>query len=100
MALQVTATITAQPGSEAAVRDALQSLVRATREKEEGCLSYSLYVSAADPTAFVTIESWRGQDDLDAHMQTEHVQAALGAVGDQLAAPPAIHPLEPIDLAD
>ena len=96
MPLTVVATITAKPGSESAVRDALADLARATREQEEGCLAYDLHVSTADPAVFVTIESWREQADLDAHMSTPHLQAALQAAGEHLAGAPAIHPLEPV----
>jgi quinol monooxygenase YgiN len=96
--LQVVAVLTAKPGSEDVVRTAMTALVAPTRG-EEGCLSYSLYESAVAPGVFVTIESWRGQADLDAHMQTEHIAATLAAAGDALAEPPAIHPLVPIDVA-
>jgi quinol monooxygenase YgiN len=93
--LQVVAVITAKSGSEQLVGDALNALVEPTRA-EPGCLSYHLFESAADPTAFITVEMWRSQDDLDAHLQTPHVQAALGAAGDHLAQAPAIHPLTPV----
>jgi quinol monooxygenase YgiN len=39
------------------------------------------------------MESWRSQADLDAHLQTPHVQQALSVAGDHLAQTPAIHPL-------
>jgi quinol monooxygenase YgiN len=77
------------------VRQALSALVAPTLT-EEGCLGYELFESAAAPGTFVTQERWRGQSDLDAHLQTEHVQAALGAAGEALAAAPAIHPLVPV----
>jgi quinol monooxygenase YgiN len=93
--LQVVATITAKPGSESMVREALTELVTGTRG-ESGCLSYELFQSAADPTVFVTLESWQGQDDLDAHLQTPHVQQAFAAAGEHLAGAPAIHPLKPV----
>lgn len=93
--VHVTAVITAKPGAEAAVRDALTALVPQTRA-EEGCLDYQLAVSSADPTVFITTEKWRAAADLDTHLQTEHVQRALATVGDQLACPPAIHPLTPL----
>jgi quinol monooxygenase YgiN len=93
--LDVVAVITAKPGSEDVVRQALEELVTATRT-EEGCLAYALNRSAADAAVFVTVEQWRGQDDLDAHLQTPHLQAALAATGEHLAVPPAIHPLQPI----
>lgn len=94
--LHVVALIPAKPGSEDVVRAALQTLVAATRE-EEGCISYDLYDSAATPGTFVTVERWRGQADLDTHLQTPHLQAALAEAGDAMSAAPAIHPLTPVD---
>ena len=55
MSLSVVAVITAKPGSEDAVREAMQGLVAPTRA-EEGCLSYSLSESVAAPGTFVTVE--------------------------------------------
>ena len=95
MSVHVVAVITAQPGAEDAVRAALEALVPPTRA-EAGCLSYELSESLASPGTFVTTEEWSDPSDLDTHLATEHVQAALATVGEQLAAPPAIHPLRPI----
>ncbi len=92
--IDTVAVITAKPGSEDAVGAALRDLVAPTRE-EAGCVSYDLFESAAAPGTFVTIERWNGQADLDAHMQTPHIAAALAATADHLAEPPAIHPLVP-----
>ena len=93
--LVVVAVITAKDGGESAVRDALTALVPPTRA-EEGCLDYQLFESQAAPGTFVTIERWRGQADLDAHMQTPHIAATFAAAGDALAGAPAIHPLTPV----
>ena len=93
--LDVVAIITAATGEEDAVRDALTTLAGASLAEEEGCLAYDLFESAAAPGTFVTVERWRSQDDLDAHMQTAHVEAAIGAVGDRLARPFEAHPLVP-----
>ena len=93
--LRVVATIVAKPGSEDAVRDALVALAASSRA-EDGCLSYELFESAAAPSTFVTIETWTGQEALDAHMTSRHVTAALATVGEQLASAPAIHPLSPM----
>jgi quinol monooxygenase YgiN len=92
--LNVVAVLKAKPGSEDTVGRALGALVVPTRA-EEGCISYELFRSAADPTTFITIERWRSQDDLDAHMQTPHIAQALEAAGDALDGAPAIHPLQP-----
>lgn len=93
--LVVVAVLVAKPGSEDIVRGALAALVAPTRA-EEGCLSYVLSESAAAPGTFVTVESWRGQPDVDAHMQSPHVQQALVAAGEHLAVAPGIHPLVPV----
>lgn len=93
--LNVVALLTAKPGSEDIVRGALETLAVATRT-ESGCVAYTLYNSAADPTVFVTIEKWESQADLDAHMTTPHIAEALTIASDHLAAAPAIHPLVPV----
>ncbi|MGC0366790.1 quinol monooxygenase YgiN [Rhodococcus sp. 27YEA15] len=91
--LRVVATIPAKSGSENEVRSALSALVEASRA-EEGNVSYELFESEAAPGTFVTIETWRSQDDLNAHMQSAHLQAALAAAGPLLDGAPAIHPLK------
>lgn len=95
MSINVVAVITAKPGSEDAVRAALEGLVAPTRE-EAGCRAYDLSESAAAPGTFITVEEWDDPSDLDAHMQTPHIQSALAVLGTELAAPPAIHPLKPL----
>lgn len=93
--LSVVAVLTAKKGQEDVVRRALSALVAPTRQ-EEGCLAYELFESGAAPGVFVTQESWRGQDDLDAHMQTPHVAQAFASAGEALATAPGIHPLVPV----
>ncbi len=93
--LVVVAVITAKTGSEHVVRNVLTELVTPTRE-ETGCMSYDLYESTSVGGTFVTVERWREQSDLDAHLQTEHIAHALAATDEHLAAPPAIHPLAPL----
>lgn len=94
--LNVVAVITAQPGSADQVRVALQALVEPTRA-EPGCVKYELFGSGIDPDVFITVEEWRSSADLEAHLQTDHVQTALARAGELLAAPPAIHPLQHLD---
>ncbi|GAA4361185.1 putative quinol monooxygenase [Angustibacter luteus] len=90
--IPVVAVIVANPGSEDVVRAALADLVEPTRA-EEGCRSYELHESAAAPGTFVTIESWSDASDLDKHLATPHVAAALAAADGHLALAPGIHPL-------
>jgi len=94
--LQVVAVLVAQPGQEEVLRGALRALVPPTLQ-EPGCLSYQLFESGAAAGTFVTVERWRAQADLDAHLQTPHVAQALATAGDALAGAPGIHPLVPVD---
>ena len=87
--LYVIATLTARPDTVDATRDALTGLVEPTRA-EDGCLSYTLVQSTDTPTDFRTVEQWTSQADLDAHMKTPHVGAALAAAADLLGAAPDI----------
>ncbi len=93
--IHAVAVITARPGSADDVRAALVAIVAPTRA-EEGCLDYWLHESMAAPGTFITVERWRAQADLDAHLGTEHVQAALAQTAEHLTEPPGIHPLTPI----
>jgi quinol monooxygenase YgiN len=93
--LQVVAILKAKPGAEELVGTALRDLVGPT-QSEAGCLSYELFESASAPGTFVTIETWRSQEDLDGHFTTPHVQQALAGAGDYLDGDPAVHPLRPV----
>jgi len=93
--LRVVATITTKPEATGEIRAALLSLAEATR-REEGCRSYDLFTSAADPATFVTVEAWVDRSALDAHLATPHVIAAMAAADGRLAAPLAVHPLIPV----
>ena len=90
--LNTVALITAKPGSEGAVRDALTELRGHTRA-EAGCVRYDLFESAATPGTFVTVEEWSDQAALDGHLASDHIATALRVTADALAAAPAIHPL-------
>ena len=92
--LSVVAVLVAKPGSEAVLRDALVALVPPTL-LEEGCLAYELNESGAAPGTFVTVERWRAQADLDAHLQTPHVAQAFAAAGEALAASAGHPPARP-----
>lgn len=78
--VHVVLLVKAKPDQIEALRTLLAALVAPT-QAEEGCISYELFHNRADPTDFAFIEEWTSHAALDAHMQTRHVQAALGAVG-------------------
>ncbi len=76
-AIILTAMVKAKPGQEEAVKEALVSLVKATRQ-EPGCLCYNLHQSKSDPTNFMFYEQWANQEAVDAHGKTPHMKAIGG----------------------
>jgi quinol monooxygenase YgiN len=93
--LNVVAVLTAKEGQRDRLQEALASLVEPTRA-EPGCVSYHLFESQLDENAFITVEVWRSQDDLDQHMASPHIKEVLATAGDALDGAPAIHPLTPV----
>lgn len=87
--IKVIATLIAKNDKVDDTLAALSSLVGPTRN-EEGCISYELFQSDDSPTEFVTIEEWRDQASIEAHMGSDHIAAAMGAVSEILAANPKI----------
>lgn len=80
--LTVVATITAKPGAEAAVRQALERVVPPSRA-EAGCRRYELHVDNAAPATFVMLEEWVSAAALAEHEATPHFGALVAAIGGQ-----------------
>ena len=89
MSLRVVAHIPAKADQAEQVREILAALVEPTR-KESGCIRYELHQNNADPSDLTFIEEWESDAALDAHLQTDHVQAALGRLDGLLAGEPDI----------
>lgn len=87
--VKVIATLRARPDTVEETKAALTSLVEPTR-REPGCVEYQLFQSKEDPTEFVTVEEFNDDAAADAHLQTEHVQAAFAAAPEILGADPQI----------
>jgi quinol monooxygenase YgiN len=94
-ALRVVATLPLDPSKSVEVAAALAILAAASLE-EEGCYAYDVFESATAPGTFVTVEAWRSQGDLDAHMSTPHIGTAFEVLGPAIAGEIAVHPLKPI----
>ncbi|KRB80030.1 hypothetical protein ASE01_00515 [Nocardioides sp. Root190] len=92
MTINVVATIPLDPARAAEAGPALAELAAASAE-DEGCLRYDVYPSASVPGTYVTIEEWRAQEDLDAHMSQPHVAKAFEVAGPLLAGEVVIHVL-------
>lgn len=88
--IHVMASIVVRPEHAAAAKALLVELAASSRS-EAGCVGYELFQRPDAPHVFQTVEQWRAQGDVDAHMKTPHVAAAIAAAGPMFAAPPAIH---------
>ena len=87
--VHVMARITAQPASADAMRAILVELVAQTR-KEAGCLHYELFQRADAAHVFQTVERWRDQAAIDAHMQGPNVANAIARGTPHFGAAPEI----------
>src|SRR4051812_46330449 len=85
----VVATFQARPGKEAALREALTSLLAPTR-KESGCLSYDMHCAPDDPAKFLFYETWQSKEAIDAHMRSPHIQKLVPRVDELCVAFPQI----------
>jgi len=56
---------------------------------ERGCLSYRLYEDVEDRNAFVLVEEWKTQKDLESHIRTDN-QLRLLALMDLLSEQPEL----------
>jgi quinol monooxygenase YgiN len=72
----VVGAFTANPGKEDDLVEAFQALVAPTHA-EDGCILYALHQGTDDAARVAFIERWESRDALDAHLQSDHIQAIL-----------------------
>jgi quinol monooxygenase YgiN len=80
----VMAKVTAKNDAIEVVKAELLKMVAPTRQ-EEGCIEYRLHQDNADPAVFVFYENWKSHACLEQHMNSQHFQAYIAAVGDLIA---------------
>ena len=85
--LVVHGTFPIKPEATGDLRAAVGPLTEATRA-EAGCVFYEWAESVETPGTFYSVEVWQARENLDAHMTTEHVKAALAGLPDMLAGQP------------
>ena len=88
--IHVMASIIVKPEHAAAAKAMLVGLAETSRG-EAGCIEYELFQRPDALHVFQTVERWNSQGDVDAHMRTPHVAAAIGAAMPMLASPLAVH---------
>ncbi|WP_339949253.1 putative quinol monooxygenase [uncultured Albimonas sp.] len=90
--VRLLARLTARPGREQALRDAIADLVPRVLV-EDGCIAYHAHVSDAAPATVVMYEAWRDQAALDVHAAGPALAELAARFDDLLAEPMALEPL-------
>ena len=72
----VVGSFTAKAGKEDEAREAFEALVAPTHA-ESGCILYAFHQGADDPRQLAFIERWASREELNAHLESEHVKEAL-----------------------
>jgi quinol monooxygenase YgiN len=72
----VVGSFTAKAGMEQEAAAAFEALVQPTHD-EQGCILYALHRGAQDPGRLAFVERWESAESLQAHLESDHVQAVL-----------------------
>ena len=72
----VTLKMTVRPEKRHDLLETIKGMLEPTRV-ERGCLSYRLYEDIEDRNAFVLLEEWETQQDLERHIRTDNQQRIL-----------------------
>lgn len=84
--VQLVATLTAKPGQEAALKQALRDIIPLVRN-EPGCLRYDMYEDRDDPSRIVMLEVWETENALAQHAEAPPFKRLAARFGELLAAP-------------
>jgi len=75
----VIARVQARPDAAGTIQKELQKLVTLTRTKDEGCISYDLFLDNENPAVFYFFETWESGQLLDRHLESGHFRQYLNA---------------------
>jgi len=94
--ITVLAFAEAKPGRAEELEKAFRAAMISTHA-EPGCIKYALQRDQKNRNAFVIVEKWRSQNDLDLHLKMPHIQGVLfKQLSELLAAPIRIQVLDSI----
>lgn len=71
--IEVLAVFSSKAGKEDALRQATLDVVEPTRQ-ESGCVQFVVNEDVDKPGTFFIRETWKSQDDLDAHFQQPYLK--------------------------
>ena len=87
--VRVVANFIALPEKVEEVKLVLLDLIEPTRT-ESGCIQYELLQNEENPTDFVFVEEWESKAQLNAHLESPHINGVGAKLDGLLAAEPVI----------
>lgn len=78
--ITVIAQVKVRPDAVEAFKAAAEEFVVPTRQEADN-ISYTFVQSSTDPTEFATIELWKTQAGIDAHMSSAHISVFFSKAG-------------------
>lgn len=94
MTIGVVATLTVQEGKNEEFERAFLALAEQVRANEPGNLFYLLHRSRENPQEYKVLEQYATDEDLQAHRESDHFQAANPALAPFMAAMPIVEVLD------
>ncbi|WP_035531381.1 putative quinol monooxygenase [Halobacillus kuroshimensis] len=92
--ITINAFLTAKEGREEELFNELRKVIEPSR-KEAGCIDYVLHRSLDDASVFAFYETWKDQEALQMHIDSDHYQAYREATKD-LTSSREVHKLEKV----
>jgi quinol monooxygenase YgiN len=68
----------------------LSAAFTAATRAEPGCIAFDWFRSVDDPTVYVLVEMFRDRQAGDAHVNSDHFEAAMGQMGHAYAGMPTV----------
>ncbi|NHN87361.1 putative quinol monooxygenase [Acetobacter conturbans] len=93
--IEVVAIVQVKPGAEAAAAAAMKACTAPSRAESTNH-GYTPHRDLEAPGTLVFIERWESREALQAHMETPHFKEMAAILEPLLAAPLAIHILQPL----
>jgi len=78
------AKITAKEEYKETVLSELTKTITPTRQ-ENGCINYDMHSCNDNDSVFIFHENWKSEQDLDKHLESNHIKQCFEVIGDMLA---------------
>ena len=73
MSIRFTVLMVTGPGDADKFAAAMNSMVKATWDRDKGCVQYEIFRSEETPERFLLLEEWEDEESLEKHKNTSHM---------------------------